>query len=153
MGFPAVTPKLLNYLFTVPPDSVVTIDQIYAATGIPPRSIVSGVEHSIRTRRIDGDVIHPGREWRWMGLGENAKGVDRERQALVGLKFLAPPTAHDAEVAQRIDFVAKQLAAPTSPPRVAGKNGRVFEQLRVLKDGSLLIEDENGELYRATEIL
>jgi len=89
----------------------------------------TSIQNAVRQMRMEGfplEIVEYGNAWKYM-----PNGVSPEVQK---------PAASEAEPQP-----AKPVSAPPAPKTL-------FEYLAVRRDGSLLLEDENGQLYSATPL-
>jgi hypothetical protein len=128
MGFPRVSDKLIDYL-SRNKNMNVTLTELVEATGLDKKQI-SNALGTLRTRYgLDIQTIMTGNVWKYRGGG---------------IPEPVPPVVEPAP--------APPAAVTTAAGVTTSNTGRVFELLAVSNSGTLVIQDEDGKLYRASEL-
>lgn len=123
MGAPRTTPQVLEYLMNHP-GLVVYRRQIVEATGLDESQVRNAILN-LRNRTGENiEVVMHGASWIW-----------RPRP---GVDYGMGPTPAATE--------------PTAPVSAAPAQRRVFEQIGTTRSGDLVIQCEQGNLYRAIEL-
>lgn len=155
MSYPAVLPSILDLMADREIGATVTAREIAERTGRNFQQIRTAINHAATTRRIlMTEALGEETAWIWGGLGPNAKKVDHIRLATPpGLgkapaEFSPPADAAALAVVQTVGSYALRDAAA----RDAAKNAEIpalYESVKPLKDGKVLLQDELGNLWVA----
>lgn len=162
MSYPAVLPTILDAIGGRPLGTTVLARELAELTGRNFSQIRSAISHANATGRVVM-IERAGEEtaWVWNGLGPNAKKVDHTRVDTAQLKaagelprmvdsprLTAPTDAAALAAVQTVGSYALRDAAA----RDAAKSVEIpalYESVRPLKGGKILLQDELGNLWVA----
>lgn len=134
--------SLLRQYFVNHPHEVVTLDQLVAFTDRRPEQVKSGITNMRYIRHHDDVTPHVhtvvgGRMWRFSPPDDRAATPD-------------PTTTTTTTTTSR------PVVEPATPNgqvvNVESSGGRVFEEVGELRDGRLVIQDQDGNTYAATPL-
>lgn len=158
MSYPAVLPTILDAIGGRPPGTTVLARELAELTGRNFSQIRSAIAHANATGRVVM-IERAGEEtaWVWNGLGPNAKKVDRIRVDTAQLKDAGQPAQpiHRGKTPEEYGLPASDLqvrAAVVQNLYSGTKGSALFESVRLLKDGAVLLEDEDGSLWVARRL-
>lgn len=107
----------------------------------------------------DFEVIEPGHAWRYVPNRNRASSNGKVTPAPAKVPVLSVPVASQPEVrAYTPQAVTTTLPVSSTVPNipapqpVAATTKRTFEEVMTSKTGAIIIKDEEGTLYRATEL-
>lgn len=146
-----VLPLLLEFFATQRLGNQFSVVELSEQTGFSFRQVRDSLHHAHKSGRLNVPPVslQDGAQGvQWNGLGPHAKVVDRNRvargpvrvlnQQLVGTATESIPAGGSGTIALHpVSLVAPQA---------------VYTMVRELKDGALLLEDGDGELYKAVRI-
>jgi hypothetical protein len=148
-----VLPLLIEFFATQPIGSCFSFEKLAEQTGFSYRQVRTSLRHAHESGRLSVPSAADNLGVQWNGLGANAKLADRDRLARVPARFLNEQ--HSVGVATE-DIAANGSGTvalrpvPSVSPSVHGPS--CYTLVRELKDGALLLEDGDGELYKAVRI-
>lgn len=155
MGHPRVTDKVIDYL-DQHPRSVLRVERLAQELGIT-REQVQRAMLSIRDSPIGPSlvVVSQGRLWRFdPDAGADDSPAEPTAPAAVpmtgsgrAVELAAPPVEQPILTVPPTDRLEQYR--PTPAPAAASSSGNVLllELVRTLKNGTRLVEDENGDLH------
>lgn len=167
MSYPAVLPTILDQVGGRPLGSTFTAAELADVTGRNFAQIRQSISHATMTGRIVAtSLLGEETAWVWGGLGPNAKKADHVRIATAKAKALdsgektvramaepiviGPPSTGQNPHPSDLAIAARELQIQARREDVGGS--ALFESVRALKDGAVLLEDETGDLWIARRL-
>lgn len=159
MSYPAVLPTILDAIGGRPLGAVVLARELAELTGRNFSQIRSAIAHANATGRVVM-IERAGEEtaWVWNGLGPNAKKVDRIRVETARLKAAgeAAPAMPPVPPVRGTSSYALPADAPQVRAAVVQNlntdTPALYESVRPLKGGKVLLQDELGNLWVARQL-
>jgi hypothetical protein len=154
-----VLPLLIEFFATQPIGSCFSFEKLAEQTGFSYRQVRTSLRHAHESGRLSVPPAADSLGVQWNGLGANAKLADRDRLVRVPARFLNEQ--HSVGVATE-DIAAGSSGVITLRPAESygvrhpsaqlASPAASYTLVRELKDGALLLEDGDGELYKAVRI-
>lgn len=155
MGHKAIAPAVVAELMKMESGQRFSADELAARLHKTPEQVANVITGRIRDGRLQAEVILRGHVWVYRGMTGTAP-AGRSLGPVVGVATEATPAGGTGEIrlnghdpAMRPDLDRKPAKKHSSP---AVHGPACYTLVRELKNGTLLLEDGYGELYKAVRI-
>jgi hypothetical protein len=135
----------------------VTTDDVAEATGLSRSAVVSACYNTLFNKR----QLNRNARRLFVKVGKGVFRMSTPGDGVIigpalkhsGLPAVVPtvPSTSDSVVSKITEKPDGDKVIKTEPPKSSDQK-RLFEELRVLPDGAVLIEDEEGRVYKAREV-